>query len=272
MHYDPDIAIITGISWDHMNVFPTWEVYVDTFRKFIRQMRPGTVLIWYERDEVLAQLVSEHGGHLRTISYTEFNLITESGNARESELKIFGKHNLQNMSAAALASAEIGILKEDFFEQMLTFRGASMRLQLLRNSDGIVVYRDFAHAPSKVEATVLAVRERHPDAFLVAVFELHTYSSLNAHFLPLYRNTCAGSDHLICFYAPKTLEIKKMPYISPGDISDAFAHPSIEVTTSPATLEERIRHFLTLPEDTVLLLMSSGRFGNIDFRQVLQVS
>jgi UDP-N-acetylmuramate: L-alanyl-gamma-D-glutamyl-meso-diaminopimelate ligase len=189
-----------------------------------------------------------------------------------SELQIFGRHNLQNMSAAALACVEIGITREDFFAQMKSFTGASMRLQRLKKSDGLVVYRDFAHAPSKVEATVQAVRERHPDAFFVAIFELHTYSSLNAHFLPLYRNTCAGADHLICFYAPKTLEIKKMPYISPGDISDAFAHPSIEVTTSPVTLEERLRHFFALPEDTVVLLMSSGRFGNIDFTTFLEQS
>jgi UDP-N-acetylmuramate: L-alanyl-gamma-D-glutamyl-meso-diaminopimelate ligase len=276
MHYNPNIAIITGIAWDHMNVFPTWEIYVDTFRKFIAGLKSNTRLIWYGRDEVLKALVAENAGNLRTTAYEEFKLQADMAEASSvesdglSELQIFGRHNLQNMSAAALACVEIGITREDFFAQMKSFTGASMRLQRLKKSDGLVVYRDFAHAPSKVEATVQAVRERHPDAFLVAIFELHTYSSLNAHFLPLYRNTCAGADHLICFYAPKTLEIKKMPYISPGDISDAFAHPSIEVTTSPVTLEERLRHFFALPEDTVVLLMSSGRFGNIDITTVLE--
>jgi len=270
MHYDPDIAIVTGIAWDHMNVFPTWEQYVDAFRQFISGMRNDTLLIWYARDEILKQLVAEHGGHLRTVSYTEYQAPSGSHADVHTDLQIFGRHNLQNMAAAVLVCQEMNIPKEDFARHIARFKGASMRLQLIASEDGMLAYRDFAHAPSKVAATVSAVREKHPDAFLVAFFELHTYSSLNGHFIPLYKNTCGEADHVLCFYSPKTLEIKKMPFLSPGEIIEAFGHHSIEVATSPGILEERIRHFTTMPEDTVLLFMSSGRFGSIDLAAILE--
>ena len=143
-----------------------------------------------------------------------------------------------------------------------------MRLQLLHELDGMVVYRDFAHAPSKVKATVQAVRERYPDALLVACVELHTYSSLNAAFLPQYKGSLDKADHAIVFYSPKTLEIKKMPPISITDITDAFAHHSLEVATSKKILEERLGFFGNAKEKTAILLMSSGRFENADLHAI----
>lgn len=265
MHYDPDVAIITGIAWDHMNVFPTWESYLEAFRMFIASMRKDTLLIWYAGDVHLKELVMKHGGHLRTVAYTEFSGEVEG-------YQVFGKHNLQNMAAAALACAEVGVTAQEFAKRMMGFKGASMRLQQMPASDGLIAYRDFAHAPSKVKATVEAVREKHPGSYLVAVFELHTYSSLNAHFIPLYKGSCAAADHVICFYSPHTLEIKKMPFISSSEIIDAFAHTSIEVATAPATLRERLLHFTTLPEETVILLMSSGRFGGLNINDILNPS
>ncbi len=289
MHYDPDITIITGIAWDHMNMFPTWERYVQVFKDFISGLKSESLLIWYEDDEVLAQLVNEYGGHLRNIPYKGLDAEKMMGKEESMiahlsattwvsdrlgqtyALKIFGAHNLQNMSAASLVCRETGISEAQFLHAMQSFSGASMRLQLLHQRESMVVYRDFAHAPSKVTATVQAVRERYPDAFLVATVELHSYSSLNADFLLQYKGSLDNADHAIIFYSPKTLEIKKMLPISVTDITDAFAHHSLEVVTSKKMLEERLGFFSKARENTAMLLMSSGRFENADLQAIFNI-
>ncbi|HLF64498.1 MAG TPA: Mur ligase family protein [Saprospiraceae bacterium] len=290
MHYNPDITIITGVAWDHMNVFPTWESYVQVFRDFISGLCAETRLIWFEEDEVLAKLVKDNGIHLKSIPYRALEMArgrkkhestipdcdpaamtrVYDGHGKIYAMRIFGSHNLQNMAAAGLACAEIGIPETEFLSTMQDFPGASMRLQLLHQRDGLIVYRDFAHAPSKVNATVKAVRERYPETFLVACLELHSYSSLNTAFIPQYKGTLDKADHALIFYSPKTLEIKKMPMISPSDITEAFTHHSLEVVTNKKTLEGRLRFFANVKENTVMLLMSSGRFENVDLDIILK--
>lgn len=287
MHYDPDIAVITGIAWDHMNVFPTWEVYVDVFRAFISGMRQGAMLIWYAGDDTLARLVAECGGHLRAIAYRGIGedenhhapvhmqsfTATQSADASGAQyaLKIFGRHNMQNLSAAALVSAELGISLAETLNAMQDFNGAAMRLQELYRDQRVVVYRDFAHAPSKVRATVQAVREKYPSHQVVSCLELHTYSSLNKDFLPQYASSMDAADHAIVFYSPKTLEHKKLPSLSVTDITTAFAHHSLEVATAVNTLKERLAFFTRAAVPTVLLLMSSGRFEGMDIGSILDV-
>jgi UDP-N-acetylmuramate-alanine ligase len=190
----------------------------------------------------------------------------------EYNLKVFGTHNLQNLSAAMLACKEVGLSEDVFLSSMQNFSGASMRLQLIFESGMLAVYRDFAHAPSKVAATVQAVRERFPRRQVIACFELHTYSSLNADFLPQYAGTLDHADHAMIFYSPNTLQIKKMAAISPTDILKAFSHDSLEVITGAQNLEERLRFFAHAKEETVIVLMSSGRFGQIDLSAVFTVS
>lgn len=273
MHYRPNVTIVTGVAWDHMNVFPTWESYVKVFAEYIESLKAGTMLLWYEGDAVLKDLVQQHGKHLTAVSYSTLNTqdnIVRDSKGKQYPLKVFGAHNLQNMSAAMLACREVGISEQVFLHAMHDFTGASMRLQLLFERDGLVVFRDFAHAPSKVTATVQAVKERFPKANVVAFLELHTYSSLNAGFLPQYKGSLDLADHAVIFYSPKTLEIKNMPFISPTDITDAFAHASLEVATARKTVEERLSFFVKAKEPTVILLMSSGRFENADLQVVIQ--
>jgi UDP-N-acetylmuramate: L-alanyl-gamma-D-glutamyl-meso-diaminopimelate ligase len=273
MHYHPNVTIITGVAWDHMNVFPTWESYMKVFGEYIGSLEAGTKLFWFEGDAVLGELVQQMGKHLNAMSYKALNFQDNhvyDSKGKQYPLIVFGAHNLQNMSAAMLACGEVGISEQVFLHAMHDFTGASMRLQLLFERDGLAVFRDFAHAPSKVAATVQAVRERFPKANVIAFLELHTYSSLNAGFLPQYKGSLDKADHAVIFYSPKTLEIKKMPFISPTDITDAFAHASLEVATARKTVEERLSFFVKAKESTVILLMSSGRFENADLLAVIQ--
>ena len=250
--YHPHIAILTGIAWDHINVFPTFPQYVDTFRKFVQTI--SDTLIYYEGDENLRNLAAEAPQSLKCVPYREYD-----GNVR---MEVFGKHNMQNLQAAMLACHSIGVAPDDFYREISTFTGASNRLEKICETGTSVAYKDFAHSPSKLKATVNAVRERYPDKQLVAAMELHTFSSLMADFLPQYKDCMAQADKAFVYFNPKVIEHKRLTPITADEVRKAFGTDNVEVFTDSETLQERLRSLKY--ENTALLMMSSGTFDGID--------
>ncbi len=264
----PHIAIITGIAWDHINVFPTFENYLDQFRIFIDKIEPGGVLIYNETDPVLAKLVNEHATEIRLIGYAIPEHRIDQGktfvviDGIEGRLSVFGDHNLLNLHAAWLASRETGISASAFLNAMVDFKGASKRLELLAKNAQTNIYRDFAHAPSKVKATMNAVRQQFPDRKLIAVLELHTYSSLNKEFLGEYNGSMNEADLGLVYFSNHALELKKLPPLSAKTIAEAFASPGLLVMNNKVDLEHWLRQ--QSYENANLLLMSSGNFDGLD--------
>lgn len=269
-HYHPQITIITGIAWDHMNVFPTYASYIDQFRQLIISLGSTDLLIYCAEDPDLVELVEDTEPVCKCIPYhshpyamSDGMVIIEEDNGLSYPLEIFGNHNLQNLKAAQIATHAIGLSSSDFYKAIQSFTGANKRLQLLYQSEHVTAYLDFAHAPSKVKATVNAVREKHGDAFIIACLELHTFSSLNPEFLPQYKDSLAEADVKIVYYSPHTLAIKKLPDLSPDQLSEYFDAPDLKVVTSADALKEAV--MASRKEvDTVLLWMSSGRFDGLD--------
>lgn len=274
LHYKPQIAIITGIAWDHMNVFPTYASYIHQFGLLIRSMGAQDTLIYCAEDKDLVELVRSIDPVCRTIPYGTPEYTIERGQVSLSDLKgnvyplqIFGKHNLQNLRAAQIAAEKAGMAPEIFYQGIRTFTGASKRMQLLLQQRALTAYLDFAHAPSKVRATVAAVREKHPEARLIACLELHTFSSLNPDFLPQYQHTLDPADVSLVYFSPHTLDIKKLPPLSGEKLASFFAREDLIAVTSASALQEQVLSFRD-EQETVLLWMSSGRFDGLDLQQV----
>ncbi len=274
LHYHPQVTIITGIAWDHMNVFPTYASYVDQFRQLIDTLGPTDTLIYCAEDPDLVSLVEESEPvciiipyHTNPYHLKAGKVIIEDKIGKSYTLEIFGNHNLQNLRAAQLATEAIGLVPDHFYSAIQSFTGASKRLQLLHEGENIVAYLDFAHAPSKVKATVNAVREKHPDAYLIACFELHTFSSLNPGFLPQYKDSLSEADIKMVYYSPHTLTVKKLPDLSPDQLFSYFNEPGLQIATTGAELERMV---LASRKDrpTVLLWMSSGRFDGLDLYSI----
>lgn len=271
LHYLPNIALISGISWDHINVFKTFEDYLQAFRSFIQKITPGGVLIFNEEDENVVKLVNEAENYFRKIPYKtpsyeivdrKTYLDTALG---QVPLKIFGKHNLLNLEGARQICSQLGILEEDFHEAMMSFGGASKRLEKISRHDNTLLYRDFAHAPSKVKASVDAFAELFPDQKKIGFLELHTYSSLNAEFLSNYKNALEKVDLAVVFYDQEALNIKNMPPLSPELIQKSFDHKNLRVFTQA---EDLIHYWQNLPKaESAFLMMSSGNFGGLDFKK-----
>lgn len=263
--YKPHLAMLTGVAWDHVNVFPTWDNYLEQFRIFLRTLEPGGAFFWYQGDEELAGLAAE--SPLRNSGYREPEYsLTENGcevyvNGHSYLLKIFGRHNLQNAAGVCLLAGELGISQDQFWSTLSSFEGTARRLEKMADDGRTVVYRDFAHAPSKVSATVQAVREQYPDRNLVAVFELHTYSSLQPSFLPGYRGTLAPADQAFVLYDPHVFELKKMPLPEPGRIANTIG--DCRETSTPEHLLQMVNSALDSGRKNVLLLMSSGNLGGL---------
>ncbi len=267
--YQPHIAVISGIAWDHINVFRTWDAYLDQFRQFIHCIKENGKLIYCSEDAVVRELcIEEATGSINLYPYglpsyqTRGGLPTLFCQGRRYDMQLFGKHNLLNMEAARLVCQQLGVQDNDFYAAMTRFKGASRRLELLYERDSVVVIRDFAHAPSKLRATVEAVRERYPGHHLIACMELHTYSSLSSHFLSQYRGSMDMADEAIVFYSPHALEIKRLPPLDPQEVSAAFQKNGLKVITGKDELE----HLLYLRHDKAVcyLMMSSGSFGGFD--------
>jgi len=274
LHYHPQITAITGIAWDHMNVFPTYQSYIEPFRQLIMSLGKDDTLIYCTDDAELVKLVGEispPGEHIpySVHPYTIENGIVSlaDGDGAQYPLKVFGIHNMQNIGGALLVTKKLGLPDKDFYKAIQLFEGANKRLQLLYKGSQLVSYLDFAHAPSKVKATVHAVREKHPTEHIVACLELHTFSSLNPDFLPQYKDALRDADEKIVYYSPHTLEIKKLPGLSSDLLSGFFNTDDLKVATSGAELEKLVTS-LELKKKTILLWMSSGRFDGLDLKLV----
>lgn len=270
--YNPDIALISGIAWDHINVFPTFENYVDQFRIFTEKITFGGVLIYYSGDVNVASVAESARGDIRKVSYDvhphqiidgKTYLMTGGG---EVELQIFGRHNLQNLSGAMLVCSELGISETSFYSAIQSFGGAARRLELVRKNSETAVYKDFAHSPSKLKATTEALKEQHPDRTLVACMELHTFSSLNEKFLDEYRGAMSSADKAFVYFNPHTIAHKKLKPISTEQVKQAFGDDQLEVFTSSEELTIRLLT-MSWPKAN-LLLMTSGNFDGVDFEEL----
>lgn len=270
--YMPYIAVLNGIGWDHMNVFPTFENYLDQFRIFIQKITPGGTLIYFEDDPEVKRIVTETGNSIRKIPYrvhgyfqnkTGFYAATHN---RVVPVKIFGEHNMQNLSAAREVCHAAGIDEDLFYEAASVFEGTAGRLQKVLENDKGIVYTDFAHAPSKVRATVGAVAARYPGRKIIACLELHTYSSLNMNFIPQYRGTLDKADEAFVYLNPHALSVKKLPPLSPEEVSRAFGEKNPRVFDNSEHLFSFIREQCF--GDAVYLFMSSGDFDGCNFSEL----
>lgn len=265
----PHVAILTGIAWDHINVFPTFEFYLEQFVIFMNKIEVGGVLIYNETDEVLNKLVlSNKRDNIRYIPYkvpahqisNGQTYITLDG--AEGPLSVFGDHNLLNMQAAYYACAELGITAQNFVHAMANFTGASKRLELLASNEHCNIYRDFAHAPSKVIATIEAVKQQFPSRKLIGVLELHTYSSLNKEFMYQYKGALEKTDTAVVFYSKHALQIKGLPELPESYVVEGFDKNGLLVMTDKNELEQWLRK--QDYSNTNLVLMSSGNYDGID--------
>lgn len=270
--YKPHVAVISGIAWDHINVFPTFEKYVEQFRIFIDLIEPGGTLIYDDHDVEVRKVAIAARDDIHRIPYLlPDHFVTEGktylkDNGGFIELKVFGEHNLLNVNAAKSVCRAIGIPDEMFYQAIRTFKGASKRLERVAESGTTAIYKDFAHSPSKLKATVQAMKQQYSERKLVACLELHTYSSLNSDFLPLYEGCMASADIAVVYYNPHTVELKRLSYISPDDIKAAFKATNLEVFTDSRAMVEFLSKMKW--EHTNLLMMSSGNFDGIDFRNL----
>lgn len=266
--YQPNIALISGIAWDHINVFKTFDDYVEQFRKFVASITPGGVLVYNEEDAEVVKVVLSAENYFRKIPYHTpdyeivngiVNLKTDMG---DIPLSVFGKHNLLNMEGARFICSQLGIMEEEFYEAIMSFKGASKRLEKVERKDGGLLYKDFAHAPSKVKATVSAFAEQFSKTETFGFLELHTYSSLNPVFLEQYDHAMDGLDNAVVFYSEDALKIKRMEPISPELIKEKFKNENLKVFTNAENLHQ---YWETLDKSKgAFLMMSSGNFGGLD--------
>lgn len=276
LHYRPHVAIITGIAWDHINVFPTWESYVSTFRSFISSIEPGGTLIYYEGDQVLVELALEAADKLQLIPYKLPQNRVDNGqtflclsDGSEVPLKIFGSHNLENLQAALIMAQAIGISEKEFYESVRDFTGASRRLETIFNQPDLRIIKDFAHAPSKVTASMEAVKVQFPDHSFVACFEPHTYSSLSPEFMKNYQGSLNEADKAIVFLDQYAFELKQKEVPEDQLIQEAFQCPNLIIVKHPDDLVQALLSIKVKP--MVLLMMSSGNWGGLDLQKLGEI-
>lgn len=270
--YKPNIALLSGIAWDHINVFPTYENYVEQFSIFIDEITNGGAIVYNQEDEEVKKVVESSVNPIKRYPYGtpayEVNNGTTYLETPEGPMpvEIFGKHNLNNLEGARWICQLMGIDADDFYEAIASFTGASKRLEKLAESKNSVAYKDFAHSPSKVKATTGAVKDQYPDRHLLACLELHTYSSLNPEFLTEYKSALDAADTAVVFYSPHAVEIKKLQPISEEQIAVAFQRDDLVIFTDPSKFKDFL--FSQKMGNTSLLLMSSGNYGGLDFDEV----
>ncbi len=267
--FKPDIAIINGIAWDHMNVFPTYENYFEQFRIFADTITRGGTLIYFKDDSEAGKIAALCREDIKKIPYkTHGYFLNKKGffaasHNRVVEMQIFGEHNMQNLAAAREACYAAGITEDEFYFAIPSFKGTSKRLQKINENENGVVFLDFAHAPSKVRATVDAIAERYSGRAIIACLELHTFSSLNAAFLPQYRGTLKKATSAFVYFNPHAIELKKLPPLTIVRVKEAFGDERIKVFSDSGELFSAIKDMRLL--NPVFLLMSSGDFDGIDF-------
>jgi len=270
--YKPNIALLSGIAWDHINVFPTYENYVDQFKIFIDSIVKGGSINYNEEDPEVLRVVEASENTIRKIGYQTPEYTIENGvtyletSEGPMPIEVFGNHNLNNLAGAKWICQHLGVDEDDFYEAIAGFKGASKRLEKIAESPTAVAFKDFAHSPSKVRATTQAVKTQYPDRSLVACLELHTYSSLTPQFLKEYQGALDAADVAVVFYSPHAVEIKKLQPITQEQISEAFKREGLIIYTDPKEFKNYL--FNCDLKNSTLLLMSSGNYGGLDFVEV----
>ena len=270
--YKPNIALLSGIAWDHINVFPTFEKYLEQFKVFVDSIVRGGSVTYNEEDENVSKIVEASENTIRKLPYHTPEYTIEDGETiletpdGPMPIPIFGKHNLSNLAGAKWICQNMGLDEEDFYEAMSTFKGASKRLEKIAEGKLSVAYKDFAHAPSKVKATTIAVKDQYPSRKLVACLELHTYSSFNPEFIKEYKGTLEAAEVAAVFYLPESVKIKGLKEVSVVQIKEAFGREDLQVFTN----KEEFSQFVLGQqyENKVLLLMSSGTYGGLNLEEV----
>jgi UDP-N-acetylmuramate: L-alanyl-gamma-D-glutamyl-meso-diaminopimelate ligase len=269
--YEPNVALLSGIAWDHINVFPTFDNYVDQFDIFCQKITENGTLIYNEEDLEVKKLGLKYAGSLNTIAYRtpDYEVIPNGTllkfGGQEYTLKIFGGHNLQNLMGAMYLGESMGIDSKTFFKSMETFTGAGKRLQKVIERNDFVMYKDFAHSPSKLKATTKAVKEQYKERNVVACMELHTFSSLQKEFLSHYENAMQSADEAIVYFSPDVVKHKKLDPISIEQVQAGFGK-NVRVMTDTSQVLSYIRSKSW--EKSVLLMMSSGNFNGIDYDEL----
>ncbi len=270
--YEPNIALISGIAWDHINVFPTFENYLEQFQIFTNSLVNGGILVYNEDDSAVKGVVEKATSSIKKYPYSIPDHFIENGTTYldtpegDLPLEIFGEHNLQNLAGAKWICQHMGIDEEDFYEAITTFKGADKRLEKIAESSSTVVFKDFAHSPSKVKATTKAVKDQYSGRTLIACLELHTYSSLNAEFLKEYKGALDDADKAVVFYSPHAVQIKKLEEVSRNQIEEAFERDDLIIYTNPDDFSKFL--FSENLDNSAVLLMSSGNYGGLDFEEV----
>lgn len=269
-HYKPNIALITGIAWDHINVFPTFEGYVDQFRIFAEMVEHGGWLIYFGEDENLVNIVAQLKNNInKEAYYTPDYIIDGKSTALITAsdlypLTVFGEHNLQNIEGARMICNKLGIDNGQFFAAICSFKGSSRRLEVVAENNETTIYYDFAHSPSKLKATTEAVKSQFENRELVAVMELHTFSSLKKEFLPHYKGTMAAADKAMVYFNPKTIEHKQLEPINPTEVKEAFGG-NVSVFTNSDELFGLLEKANWKEKN--LLIMSSGNFSGKNIKE-----
>ncbi|KQC32637.1 peptidoglycan synthetase [Nonlabens sp. YIK11] len=267
--YQPNIALISGIAWDHINVFPDYQNYVEQFEEFVDLMKNGSILVYNEEDPEVKRIAEASTKPTRKHAYNVPHHTVDNGTTYletpegDMPIEVFGKHNLSNLAGAKWICQHMGIDEDDFYEAIASFKGASKRLEKIAGNQRSVIYKDFAHSPSKVQATTNAVAEQYSERKIIACLELHTYSSLNPEFLKEYAHTLDAADVAVVFYSPDAVELKGLDPISKDQIKEAFNNEDLIVMTDPAAFKEWL--YKQKLAHAVLLLMSSGNYGGLDF-------
>jgi UDP-N-acetylmuramate: L-alanyl-gamma-D-glutamyl-meso-diaminopimelate ligase len=270
--YQPNIALLSGIAWDHINVFPTFENYVEQFEIFVNQITKGGILVYNEEDEAVKKVAEDSQNTIRRLPYQTPSYSVENGTTLldtpegPMPIEVFGAHNLNNLAGAKWICQNMGVDEADFYEAIATFKGASKRLEKIAEGKGKVAYKDFAHSPSKVSATTKAVKNQYPDRKLIACLELHTYSSLNAEFLKEYQGALDSADIAVVFYSPDAVKIKQLEEVTYDQIAQSFKREDLIIYTNPKEFKEFL--FTQNFDNSALLLMSSGNYGGLDFEEV----
>ncbi|MDA9992473.1 Mur ligase family protein [Flavobacteriaceae bacterium] len=273
--YKPNIALLSGIAWDHINVFPTFEGYIEQFRIFTDSLTNGGIMVYNEEDAIVKEVVESSTHTIKKYPYSTPSYEIEDGiTAIDTPdgmmpLEIFGDHNLQNLAGAKWICQHMGVDEEDFYEAIASFKGASKRLEKIAENTQTVIFKDFAHSPSKVKATTEAVKKQYENREVIACLELHTYSSLNAEFLSEYKGALDQADKAVVFYSPHAVKIKQLDEVTTAQIGAAFGREDLMMFTNPAEFKAFLLNQNL--EQTAVVLMSSGNYGGLDFEEVKEL-
>ena len=273
--YKPNIALLSGIAWDHINVFPTFEGYVEQFRIFTDSLTNGGIMVYNEEDTIVKEVVESSTHPIKKYPYNTPAYEIEDGiTAIDTPdgmmpLEIFGDHNLQNLAGAKWICQHMGIDEDDFYEAIASFTGASKRLEKIAENSQTVIFKDFAHSPSKVKATTEAVKKQYAQREVIACLELHTYSSLNAEFLSEYQGALDQADKAVVFYSPHAVKIKQLDEVTTAQIGAAFGREDLIIFTNPSEFKAFLLNQNL--EQTAVVLMSSGNYGGLDFEEVKEL-